>query len=311
MFEDINNRIFKIREKMNRKQKLEFMLEQAKKELEMQKNRKDELNKILNKEEKDVKKLESLSMAGLFYSILGSKEEQLDKERQEYLAAKLKYDECLNSLSDIETEIINYSEELRKYIDLDEEYKKLLKEKQELILGKNDEKSQTLIANLDKATDLELDIKEVKEAKNAGNNLHSALSQLIGTLESAKSWGTWDLFGGGIIATAAKHSKIDEAKEQVYNVQSLIRAFEKELSDIEMSTDIDINISSFDTFADYFFDGLIFDWIVQSKINDSLDRVINLDSKVEKLINILINDLYKLENKLEMVREDIDRLMEE
>ena len=311
MFEDINNRIFKIREKMNRKQKLEFMLEQAKKELEMQKNRKDELNKILNKEEKDVKKLESLSMAGLFYSILGSKEEQLDKERQEYLAAKLKYDECLNSLSDIETEIINYSEELRKYIDLDEEYKKLLKEKQELILGKNDEKSQTLIANLDKATDLELDIKEVKEAKNAGNNLHNALSKLIKTLDSAKSWGTWDLFGGGFIATAAKHSKIDEAKEQVYNVQSLIRAFEKELSDIEMSTDIDINISSFDTFADYFFDGLIFDWIVQSKINDSLDRVINLDSKVEKLINILINDLYKLENKLEMVREDIDRLMEE
>ena len=168
-----------------------------------------------------------------------------------------------------------------------------------------------LIANLDKATDLELDIKEVKEAKNAGNNLHSALSQLIETLESAKSWRTWDVLGGGIIATAAKHSKIDEAKEQVYNVQSLIRAFQKELSDIEMSTDVDINISSFDTFADYFFDGLIFDWIVQSKINDSLDRVINLDRKVEKLINLLINDLYKLENKLEMVREDIDRLMEE
>lgn len=78
-----------------------------------------------------------------------------------------------------------------------------------------------------------------------------------------------------------------------------------------MSTDIDINISSFDTFADYFFDGLIFDWIVQSKINDSLDRVINLDRKVEKLINLLINDIYKLENKLETVKGDIDRLMKE
>ena len=78
-----------------------------------------------------------------------------------------------------------------------------------------------------------------------------------------------------------------------------------------MSTDIDINISSFDTFADYFFDGFIFDWIVQSKINDSLDRVINLDRKVEKLINLLINDIYKLENKLETVKGDIDRLMKE
>ena len=311
MFEEINNRIFKLREELKRKQKLESMLEQAKKELEMQKIRKNEHNKILNKEGKDVENLESLSLTGLFYSILGSKEEQLDKERQEYLAAKLKYDECLNSISDIETEIINYKEELRNYVDLDKEYKKLLKEKQELILGKNDEKSQMLIANLDKATDLELDIKEVKEAKNAGNNLHSALSKLIETLESAKSWGTWDVLGGGIIATAAKHSKIDEAKEQVYNVQSLIRAFEKELSDIEMSTDIDINISSFDAFIDYFFDGLISDWIVQSKINDSLDRVINLDRKVEKLINLLINDIYKLENKLETVKGDIDRLMKE
>ncbi|WP_077368186.1 hypothetical protein [Anaerosalibacter sp. Marseille-P3206] len=62
-----------------------------------------------------------------------------------------------------------------------------------------------------------------------------------------------------------------------------------------MSTDIDINISSFDTFADYFFDGLIFDWIVQSKINDSLNRVINLDRKVEKLINLLINDIIIIE----------------
>lgn len=61
------------------------------------------------------------------------------------------------------------------------------------------------------------------------------------------------------------------------------------------------------TCADYFFDGLIFDWIVQSKINDSLDRTINLDRKVERSINLLINDLYKLE----MVKEDINRLMVE
>lgn len=171
MFEDINNRNFELTEKLKRKQKLESMLEQAKKELEMQKNRKNELNKLLNKEEKDVKKLESLSMTGLFYSILGSKEEQLDKERQEYLAAKLKYDECCNSISGIESEIINYREELRKYLDLDKEYEKFSNEKQELILSKNDEKSQILIANLDKVNDLELDIKEIKEAINAGNNL--------------------------------------------------------------------------------------------------------------------------------------------
>lgn len=147
------------------------MLNQSKKELDTRKIKKNELNRILSKEEKDVKKLESLSIAGLFYSVLGSKGEQLDKERQEYLAVKLKYDGCCNFIKDIETEIRMYTEELTKYIGLEEEYAKLLKEKQELILGKNDESSQRLMTNVNKAANLEWDIKEVKEAISAGNNL--------------------------------------------------------------------------------------------------------------------------------------------
>mgnify|MGYP001559106142 CR=1 FL=1 len=36
---------------------------------------------------------------------------------------------------------------------------------------------------------------------------------------------------------------------------------------------IDINIGSFETFADYFFDGLISDWVVQSGIHELLEGV--------------------------------------
>lgn len=311
MFEEINNRLLKLREALKRKKKLELMLNQSKKELDTQKIKKNELNRILSKEEKDVKKLESLSITGLFYSVLGSKGEQLDKERQEYLAAKLKYDECCNSIKDIEAEIRMYTEELTKYIGLEEEYAILLKEKQELMLGKNDERSQRLMTNLNKVTDLEWDIKEAKEAISAGNNLQSALSQLIRSLESAQGWGTWDMLGGGLLATAAKHSKIDEAKEQVYNVQRLIRAFKKELSDVKMSTDIDINIGSFETFADYFFDGLISDWIVQSKINNSLDRIRSIDRDIGSVLNVLEKDLNKLYNELTSTQEYIKRLIED
>jgi len=40
----------------------------------------------LKKEEKDVKQLENKGFRPLFYKILGDKEKQLEKERQEYLA---------------------------------------------------------------------------------------------------------------------------------------------------------------------------------------------------------------------------------
>lgn len=310
MFLDLNKKLFEVKENLRRKQKVKLMLERSKEELEMLKSKNEEFVRILHKEKRDVEKLEALSLTGLFYSILRSKEEQLDKERQEYLAAKLKYDESCNSIKYIEEEISSYEEELRKYLGLDEEYKNLLKEKRYLILNKSDENSRKLADNLDGVTDLELNAKEINEAINAGNIAMKALKQLTDTLESARSWGQWDMFGGGLLATAAKHSRIDDAKRQVNEVQRLIRIFNKELLDVNISTDIKINIGSFDTFADYFFDGLISDWIVQSKINDSLNNVNNVSRNLNKTLSTLTKELHDLNLKLEGLQKEIHNLIE-
>lgn len=310
MFLDLNKKLFEVKENLRRKQKVRLMLEQSKEELKMLKSKNEEFGRILHKEEKDVEKLEALSLTGLFYSILGSKEEQLDKERQEYLAAKLKYDESCNSIKYIEEYIKSYEEELRKYTGLDEEYKNLLKEKQYLIINNSDENSRKLADKLDRVTDIELNVKEIKEAINAGNIAMKALKQLTETLESARGWGQWDMFGGGLLATAAKHSRIDDAKKQVNEVQRLIRVFNKELLDVNIPTDIKINVDSFDTFADYFFDGLISDWIVQSKINDSLNNVYNVSRNLNRTLNTLTKDLHDLNLKLEGLQKEIHNLIE-
>ena len=42
-------------------------------------------------------------------------------------------------------------------------------------------------------------------------------------LNSAEGWGTWDLLGGGLISDLAKHSHIDDAKNDVANAQNLLR----------------------------------------------------------------------------------------
>ena len=47
----------------------------------------------MRKEFEDIENLEKLGMKALFYKVLGSQEEQLEKERQEYLQASLKYDQ--------------------------------------------------------------------------------------------------------------------------------------------------------------------------------------------------------------------------
>ncbi|MEW9096971.1 MAG: hypothetical protein AB2417_17995 [Clostridiaceae bacterium] len=311
MFEELNKNIANAKEKLRRKEKLKNLLERTREDLNVQTAKKKELYEVLHKEGKDVEKLESLSITGLFYSILGDKEQQLEKERQEYLSAKLKYDECCSLITTLEKEIISYNEELKEYINIESEYDELMESKEKLILQGNDLNAEKLIRLAEKAQDLKSNIKETKEAINAGEKVREALERVLSSLESAKGWGQWDMLGGGVLSTMAKHSKMDEAKSHVHEVQRLLGIFKRELSDIRLSSNIDINIGSFEKFADYFFDGLIFDWVVQSKINDSLDNVRTNSNNVKRLLSTLERNLDGFEGELRTAEDEIKRIVEE
>lgn len=59
--------------------------------------------RILNKEEKEFNRINNLSLTSLFYLFLGTKEQKLDKERQEYLLAKLNFDTLEDEILMIES----------------------------------------------------------------------------------------------------------------------------------------------------------------------------------------------------------------
>ena len=63
-----------------------------------------ELGEVLKKEHRDVKKLEKLSVKGIFHEFLGDKKKQLEIERQEYLDAVMRYNECVKFLELLEFE---------------------------------------------------------------------------------------------------------------------------------------------------------------------------------------------------------------
>ncbi len=311
MFEYINEELIAAKEKVWRKEKFEGMIRHTGEALEKEVNRKIELEKALKDEDKDVKKLESLSIANIFYSILGSKEQQLDKERQEFLAAKLKYDECCHSVLMLEKDLESYKVSFNNLLDAEAEYEAVLKKKEGFILGLNNENSKKLLEIMDKIPSIEAQKKELQEAIAAGDAARNELQFVVDSLESADGWGTWDILGGGLLATAAKHSEIDKAKEYAQNTKIALMKFQNELADVDLAMDIDINIGSFETFADYFFDGLISDWIVQSKISDSLKSVRNVVYNVEDIIKSLGAKLTTVENELSSIKENMKSLIEE
>ena len=110
--------------------------------------------------------------------------------------------------------------------------------------------------------------KEKREAIEAGRRALNSLQAAKENLNSAKNWGLVDMFGGGFFTTMLKHSRMDQAKRNMEQAKYDLRNFSRELNDVNMACNLNIDTGDFLSFADYFFDGFVVDWVVQDRINN-------------------------------------------
>jgi len=298
---EINEKIEQTLRGIARLHKIDSILKQLELEQDNLESKESGLKVILEKENYDVEKLEHKSVASVFYSILGSLDEHVEKERREALAAKLRYDQAAKDLKDVKYQISKLSSERLGYVGCQKEYDQLFAQKKEELMRENGETAQKILELTDKANLTRIDLKEINEAISAGKKVLDSLDSVLSSLESAEGWGTWDLLGGGLISDLAKHSHIDDAKVEAENIQKLLRQFKAELTDVRISSDIVIETGGFAKFADFFFDGLIADWFMQSKINES-------QASVERVKSQVLSIVAKLEHIIAQENANIERL---
>ena len=104
-----------------------------------------------------------------------------------------------------------------------------------------------------------------------------------GVPEKRRKLGIMDMLGGGILSTFVKHSKMGRAEEELSNARSALRRFAGELRDVESTANADLRVDDFLSFADYFFDGLIADWMMQKRISDAKRQVAEAISRVSQI----------------------------
>ena len=131
-------------------------------------------------------------------------------------------------------------------------------------------------------------IAQVNQALNLTNQLISELEQAERQLSSARNWGFLDVLGGGFIVDLIKHSKLNNAKVSMDRVNYLLQELKRVLGGISMPGDYSMNVGGIATFADFFFDGLLADALVQAQINDVRNRVIDTINRIQDLRNYLI-----------------------
>lgn len=309
VFTELNERLFQAKEKKRKKAKYEEHIARSDAYLEEEKDKANHLYLQLKKEKKDVSRLEKISLTNIFFTIMGKKLEKLDKEQQEVIAAELKYKEAAETIIDLENELKELRMMLQTVVNAEVEYKSLLDEKERLIHDKHSALSRELYDLSEQETSIRSYLKEYEEAIQAGLASLSALQRAIHSLDKAKGWSTWDMFGGGMLTTAIKHSHLDDARKQIHYAQNQLRLFQEELLDIENHFEIKMEIGNFLTFADYFFDGIIVDWVVHGKINDSLSQAEETTAKVREILSVLDEHKNQLiDDYEEIVRKRKERL---
>lgn len=148
-----------------------------------------------------------------------------------------------------------------------------------------------------------LNKKGLERAIEAGKVASNSLSEMIKKLDSARSWGIWDILGGKLIANIGKHSAINKANEISQEARINLREFQNEINNITEFEDLEINISGFATFADFFFDGIFVDFFVQSKIKEAIENAREIQAKVEEIIREMERSLYDINKQIKGIED--------
>ncbi len=303
--ENYNERLEQLREKMARHRRLSAEVSTLEERRASLAQRVQQLKEETYKEQLDVDQLENFSAAKLFYQVVGKLDERLEKEQAELYAAALRYDSARQELQSVESELDSRRRELSFLEGCEREYERLLAEKARVLReDPNSLSARRLLALEERQAQLSAREKELNEAIRAGYDALSDIGAIEESLSSAEGWGTWDVFGGGLISDMAKYSHLDEAQRQINTLQRSLSRFRTELADVDIRMDIQIEVDSFLRFADYFFDNIFTDWAVLDRIRNTQSQIQQVDGSVRTIVS-------RLERNLEQCRQDIQQTAQE
>jgi hypothetical protein len=284
-------------------------LDETKKALNDQYVEIEQMNTTLSKELRDLERLEGLSTKAIFHKILGNREQQLDKERQEYLEMSMKYEDLQKSIKILEYEENLLSAKVEGRADLESKLESLKRMRETEII-----QSEPLLRDklLRLSNDLESNYhlkKELEEAIEAGNICANLIIQVIGHLEKVRNWGSFRKSGRSGMQRMMNRDSIDRARNLSFQVKHHLQLFDRELRDIGQRLNFNFDTIQFSDFTDFFFNNIITDWILQQKLASALSSVNQTLQHVKIIIANLEQEYNSTIALIEKFRQERDLIL--
>lgn len=304
-----DERLQQLQQQVNRKKQLEAQ-HQSLYEEQQQLQTKISLLRLQNSEEqKDVDKLERTSFASIWAKISGTYDEKLNQEKKEAFAAAARYETAIREQDYVSSEIRRIFDELKTLDGIEAEYNKLLKETADSIAASGDEWGQEVLRIQKRIAYIDHQKREVNEARSAGSAALSTARSIAESLDSAHGWAVWDLLGGGLLTDMMKHDRMNEAQKQIDRLMRNLSRFRTELADVHYNASMSFQMDGFTVFGDYFFDGVLFDWMAMDHINQSRAQIKLLAEQLETALEKLRKMDDAADQEREMLQNELNQLV--
>ncbi|WP_155389415.1 hypothetical protein [Catellatospora paridis] len=245
-----------------------------------------ELSSVRDREARDVVRLETMTLTRVLAALRGTRDDALARERAEADAAAYRLTRAGNEADTLRRELEGVDARLTSLRHAPAEYAAVLDEKERALAATEDSRARRLLELAEARGVAEAEVKEITEAQRAAAAASAALRTLTGLLDSAGNWSTYDtFFGGGAIASALKHDRLDEAAAAAAIADHLIGKLNTELADVPggAGTASTVAVDGLTRFLDVWFDNIFTDLAVRDRIQQAQARAQQCDQQVARI----------------------------
>ncbi len=293
--------------------KAEDHLSDIERRLQQEKTRRHILSQELEKELSDLESLEQMGIRQLFNKILGRGEDQLEKERQEYLLKALEHNECGETIKLLSYEYdILKSKVLQKPVYL-KQLEELIKENEDLIADWPESlsrKFQQRQSEKRKIYELRVDIEEIIVVIQS---LLKTVDQLIKNAAQSQKLEIWGSSYAEIQKNKAlTQSHIDRAYHLSHQTQKLLDDLRLEIEDIRPYVEL-ISLDDMKDFAKFtqvLYRRLIDDWIIENQLSHTQDYLHETKRGLTRISHLCHDQLKSLESRAKVIDGFIEIILE-
>jgi hypothetical protein len=263
-------------------------------------------------EEKDVERLEHLSLTRVLASLHGSRDDALAREKAAAEAARYKVAQAQQRLDSARAELASLQNRLAQLAGAPQAYTEALAAKEQYLTQSADPRGGRLLALADERGRLTAELNELYRASDDADAAGQALADVQDRLGTAANWSTFDTyFDHGMVANAIKHDRIDQAAQAASTADERLAALRTDLADLGgyEPTAPGLEISGGFKFADIFFNNIFTDLAVGRQIQDAQDHVDRSAQQVQALQDRLKDQIGTVTERLDAMDAERQQLL--